>query len=120
MKTARIQRDTLVDEHLVTLRTLCNIACVYQVHNGHLQAIDACMETLRIGKMLLGQTHCFVVEMLIMSGTLFCELGWGESAIATFEKVAKIVEPQRNAEDFLADCISTLSTSNMIPCAAAA
>ena len=120
LKTARIQRDTLGDGHLVTLRTLCNIARVYQVHNDHLQALDACMETLGIGQMLLGQTHCFVVEMLIMSGTLFYELGWGESAIATFEKVAKIVEPQRNAEDFLADCISTLSTSNMIPCATAA
>ena len=120
LKTARIQRDTLGDEHLVTLRTLCNIARVYQVHNDHLQALDACMETLGIGQMLLGQTHCFVVEMLIMSGTLLYGLGWGELAIATFEKVAKIVEPQRNAEDFLADCISTLSTSNMIPCAAAA
>ena len=55
-----------------------------------------------------------------MAGTLFYELGWRESAIATFEKVAKIVEPQWNAEEFLKDCISTLSESNVVSRAAAA
>ena len=93
LKTALTQRDALGDKHLITLRTFFNIPRVYQVRNDHLQALYVYMDTLLIGKMLLGQTHCFTLEMLIMSGTLVYGLGWGESAIANFEKVAKIVEP---------------------------
>ena len=115
MRTAHIQRDTLGDEHLTNLRTICNITRVHQVHNEHLQAIGVCIDNLLIGKMILGQTHCFVVEILIMSGTILYELEWGELDVDFFKKVIKnIDEPNRHAEEFLTDCISTLSTSNMI------
>ena len=70
----------------------------------HFEALNVCTETIAAGQAALGQVHPFILDMLILRGTLLYEMGRKDSAVATFERVATMADNlQQNPEDLLVD-----------------
>lgn len=67
----------------------------------HFKALEACTEAVQAGQKMLGETHPFVLEMLILQGTVLHEMGRNENAVAAFERVARTIDA--TLEDFLID-----------------
>ena len=103
-RAAKIQRIILGVEHISTLKTLSNIAQVSHILEEHFEALNVCTETIAAGQAALGQVHPFILGMLILRGTLLNEMGRTDSAVVTFERVARMADTlQQNPEDLLVD-----------------
>ena len=70
----------------------------------YFKALEACTEAVQDRQKMLGETHPFVLEMLILQGTVLHEMGRNENAVAAFERVARRIDAtQLKLEDFLID-----------------
>eukprot|EP00568_Trieres_chinensis_P008592 CAMPEP_0183297688 /NCGR_PEP_ID=MMETSP0160_2-20130417/4910_1 /TAXON_ID=2839 ORGANISM="Odontella Sinensis, Strain Grunow 1884" /NCGR_SAMPLE_ID=MMETSP0160_2 /ASSEMBLY_ACC=CAM_ASM_000250 /LENGTH=506 /DNA_ID=CAMNT_0025459557 /DNA_START=73 /DNA_END=1593 /DNA_ORIENTATION=+ len=102
-RALNVQRKIFGTNHFNSLKTLCNIARVHEASGEDAEALSACSEALQVGEAMLGPKNLLVVEMLVMQGKLLYRLGSAESAMATFNKVIRMIESsQFEAEDMFA------------------
>ena len=67
----------------------------------YFKALEACTEAVQDRQKMLGETHPFMLEMLILQGTVLHKMGRNENAVAAIERVSRTIDA--TLEDFLID-----------------
>ena len=67
----------------------------------YFKALEARTEAVQDRQKMLGETHPFMLEMLILQVTVLHEIVRNDNAVAAFERVARKIDA--TLEDFLID-----------------